>query len=119
MRANKTYIKMLDHTISMEEKVRIARGLVIDCLTCGVERANLSSQNLTVMLMNRPGLEVPIQKYVETLRGNVCEGRVNALLELVKDAANEGRANRRCAIKEFPKKPAAAIEPAREKIARA
>jgi len=102
----------------MDQNVKLARGLVIDCLTCGVERANQSSQNLTIMLMNRPGLEVPIQRYVETLRGNVCEGRVNALLELVKDAANEGRANR-CVIREFPRKPLAAVEPAREKIARA
>jgi|GEM_PF-3171611 len=96
----------------MDQKVNLALGLVIDCLTCEVERANQSSQNLAVMLMNRPGLEVPIKRYVEALRGNVSEGRINALLELVRDAANEGRANRGRVEKEFPKKPAAAVDSA-------
>jgi hypothetical protein len=109
---------MLDHTNIMEKNLNIVRGLVIDCLTCEIGRANQCSQNLTTILMKRPGLAVPIEQYVETLRGNVCDGRVNALLDLVRDAANEGRANRACVVKEFPKKPAAAVEPARENVAR-
>ncbi|NYZ60994.1 hypothetical protein H0O01_04850 [Candidatus Micrarchaeota archaeon] len=100
----------------MEKNMQLVRGFVIDCLTCEVDKANQSSRNLTTVLMSRPGLEVPIKRYVETLRGNVCEGRVNALLELVKDAANEGRAGRNCQMERFPKKPVATAQPARENM---
>lgn len=100
----------------MQDNMQIVRGFVIECLTCDIERANTSTQNLITAITNRPGLETPVSLYAESMRGRYCDGRINALLDVVREAAREGRTDTIAVLKLLPRNRIVAAELVRNRV---
>jgi len=98
----------------MQDKMQIVRGFVIECLTCPTDRAQQATQNLIAAIEHRPGLETPVSLYAESMRGRYCDGRINALLTVVRETANGGRTGITGTMTLPPRNRIAATEPVRE-----